>query len=56
MFLALFRYVGLGVGARALIPTYGQALVVAYWGMSFLAVVYLGFAWWARRRTLLTDR
>jgi hypothetical protein len=56
VFLALFCYVGLGVGARALIPTYGQALVVAYWGMSFLAVVYLGFAWWARRRTLLTDR
>jgi len=37
------------VAARALIPTYGQSLVVAYWGTSILAVVYLGFAWQARR-------
>ena len=27
-----------------------QSVAVAYWGMSILAVVYLGFAWRARRR------
>jgi hypothetical protein len=40
-FFSLLSYVGLGVGARALIPTYGQALVVAYWGVSILALAYL---------------
>lgn len=49
VFLALLCYVGLGAAARALIPTYGQSVAVAYWGMSILAVVYLGFAWRARR-------
>jgi len=48
VFLALLCYVGLGAAARALIPTYGQSVAVAYWGMS-IAVVYLGFAWRARR-------
>jgi hypothetical protein len=46
MFLALLVYVGLGAGARASIPTYGQALVVAYWGTSIRAFLYLlGFTW-----------
>jgi hypothetical protein len=46
MFLALLVYVGLGAGVRALIPTYGQALVVAYWGTSIWAFLYvLGFTW-----------
>jgi hypothetical protein len=40
-FFSLLSYVGLGVGARALIPTYGQALVVAYWGVSILVLAYL---------------
>jgi hypothetical protein len=41
IFVSLLAYVGLGVGERALIPTYGQALVVAYWGVSILALAYL---------------
>jgi hypothetical protein len=49
VFLALLCYFGLGAAARALIPTYGQSVAVAYWGMSILAVVYLDFAWRARR-------
>jgi phosphate starvation-inducible membrane PsiE len=54
--LALLCYVGLGVGARALIPTHEQALVVAYWAMSILALVYLGFAPWIPRSKLATAR
>jgi hypothetical protein len=41
VFFSLLAYVALGVGARALVPTYGQALVVAYWGVSILALAYL---------------
>jgi hypothetical protein len=44
------------LGARALIPTHGQALVVAYWAMSILALVYLGFAPWIPRSKLATAR
>src|SRR5262249_15045268 len=46
-FLSLLCYIALGVVERALIPTYGQALVVAYWGVSILALAYL--VTWAGR-------
>ena len=41
VFFALLSYVALGAGARALIPTYGQPLAVAYWGVAILALVYV---------------
>jgi len=52
VFLSLLLYVGLGAGARALVPVYGQALVVAYWGLSILALLYLVGS---LRRRLLHD-
>jgi hypothetical protein len=58
VFLALSSYLALGVGARALVPTYGQALVVAYWATTILALVYLVSAWRIRllRRRAETRR
>jgi len=51
IFLALLCYTALGVGARALVPAYGQALVVAYFSVSILAVVFLLDVAWRARRT-----
>lgn len=39
--LSLLCYMALGAGARALVPAYGQALVVAFYGTATLALVFL---------------
>jgi hypothetical protein len=51
IFLSLLGYVALGAGARALVPAYGQALVVAFFGVSILAFVFLVDAAWRSRGT-----
>ena len=46
IFLSLLSYLGLGVMARALVPVFGQALVVAFYGTVILALVFLAHASW----------
>jgi hypothetical protein len=51
VFFSLLSYVGLAVIARALVPVYGQALVVALYGTAILGFSYLLSVAWRAVRT-----